>query len=131
MARAVLDGFAARDVGKLVSLFSPDAGFRTRVDVMGQVDFSGHDGVRAWLAAVDKTYDHFEIVDAEYQLGKGDSVVVTCQLRLRYAGDRYGMARMAYWVFRVDEERGAVVAFTSYRDQCEALAAAGVNDGGA
>jgi ketosteroid isomerase-like protein len=131
MARAVVEGFAERDVERLVSLFAPDVEFRTRVDVMGQVDFAGHDGARAWLAAVDETYDHFEIVDAEYQLGEGDAVVVSCHLRLRYSGDRYGMARMAYWVFRVNEEQPAVVAFTSYRDHDEALAAAGLSDGGA
>lgn len=131
MARGVVDGFAARDVERLVSLFSPDVEFRTRVDVMGQVDFAGHDGVRAWLGSVDQTYDCFEIVDAEYQVGATDSVVVSCRLRLRFAGDKYGMARMAYWVFRVDEDRGVVVAFTSYRDHSEALAAAGLSDGGA
>lgn len=131
MARGVLDGFAGRDVERLVSLFSPDVHFRTRVDVMGQVDFSGHDGVRAWLAAVDTTYDHFEVVDAEYLTGEGDAVVVSCHLRLRYAGDQYGMARVAYWVFRVDENRGVVIAFTSYRDESEARAAAGLSAGGA
>jgi ketosteroid isomerase-like protein len=128
VARAVVDGFAARDVERLVSLFSPDVEFRTRVDVMGQVDFTGHEGVRAWLGTVDETYDCFEIVDAEYRLGAADSVVVSCRLRLRYAGDRYGMARMAYWVFRVGEDCGAVVAFTSYRDHGEALAAAGLSE---
>jgi len=128
VAQAVLEGFAARDVERLTSLFSPDAEFRTRVDVTGEAHFAGHDAARTWLAAVDNQYDVYEVADAEYRSGAGDAVVVSCRLRLRYAGDRYGMARMAYWVFRVDEARGCVVTFTSYRDLSEALADAGVSD---
>jgi ketosteroid isomerase-like protein len=127
VARAVMEGFATRDVDRLLSLLTPDAEFRTRVDVIGEPDFRGHDGARAWLAAVDEKYDRFEVVDPEYQQGAGDAVVVSCRLRLRYAGDRYGMSRQAHWVFRVDDERDCVVAFTSFRDLSEALAAAGVN----
>jgi ketosteroid isomerase-like protein len=131
VARAIVEGFAERDVDRLLSLFTPDVKFRTRVDVIGEPDFTGHDGVRAWLAAVDEKYDNYEVLDAEYRPGEGDAVVVSCRLRLRYAGDRYGMSRMAYWVIRVDEAQGGVVDFTSFRDRSEALAAAGLSDGDA
>jgi len=131
VARAVLDGFKARDVDCLLSLFTPDAEFRTRVDVIGSSHFTGHDGVRAWLAAVDRQFDRYEVVDADCRLGAADAVLVCCRLRLQHAGDRYGMSRMAYWVFRVDEDRGCVVAFTSFRDLDEALAAAGLSGGAA
>jgi hypothetical protein len=127
VARAVMDGFAVRDRERLVSLFTPDVEFRTRVDVTGETEFQGHDGARSWLASVDDKYDRFEIADAEYRAGDGDAVFVSCRLRLRYAGDRYGMSRVAYWVIRVDESQGRVRAFTSFRDRSEALAAAGVS----
>jgi SnoaL-like domain len=130
VAKAVMQGFADRDVDRLLPLFTPDADFRTRVDVTGEAHFSGHEGVRAWLAAVDEKYDEYEILDEEYQAGRDDTVVMSCRLRLRYAGDRYGMSRMAYWMFRVDDE-GCVKAFTSFRDLADAYAAAGVTDGGA
>jgi len=130
VARAVLDGFKARDVDCLLSLFTPDAEFRTRVDVIGTWHFTGHEGVRAWLAAVDRQFDRYEVVDADYTLGAGDAVLVSCRLRLQHAGDRYGMSRMAYWVFRVDD-RGCVVGFTSFRDLGEALEAAGLRGGAA
>lgn len=126
VARGVLEGFAARDRERLPTLFAPEVELQTRVDVMGEWHFKGHDGVRAWLAAVDEKYDRFEVVDAEYEVGAGDAVLVACRLRLQYAGDRYGMSRLAYWVFRVDEERGLVRTFTSYRDLAEARAAAGL-----
>jgi hypothetical protein len=38
---------------------------------------------------------------------------------------------MAYWVFRVDQKDGRVIAFTSFRDLSDALAAAGLSDGDA
>ena len=129
IARAVMEGFAARDLDRLVALCAPDAEFRTRVDVTGDPDFRGPDGVREWLAAVDDRFDLYEVTDAEYRAGEGDAVAVSCTLRLRFAGDRYGMARAAHWVFRVDESRECVTAFTSYRDRADALAAAGISGG--
>jgi ketosteroid isomerase-like protein len=131
VAQEVLEAFAARDVDRLPSLFAPDVEFRTRVDVLGEPDFHGHDGVRAWLAAVDDKYDRFEVIDAEYQPGGGGAVVVSARLRLQYSGDRYGLSRMAYWVFRVDQKDGRVIAFTSFRDLSDALAAAGLTAGDA
>jgi len=131
VARAVLEGFASRDRERLPTLFAPEVELQTRVDVMGEWRFTGHDGIRAWLAAVDDKYDRFDVVDAEYEEGADDAVVVVCRLRLQYAGDRYGMSRLAYWVFRIDAERGLVVTFTSYRDLAEARAAAGLSSGGA
>jgi ketosteroid isomerase-like protein len=127
VAWAVADAFTARDEERLLSLSTPDAVFRTRVDVIGEPTFSGHDGIRAWLAAVDEKYDRYEIADAEYRQGAGDAVFVSCRLRLRFAGDRYGMSRMVYWVFLVDENLGCVYGFTSFRDCGEALAAAGLS----
>jgi hypothetical protein len=126
VARAVVDGFARRDHEQLLSLFAPSAEFQTRVDVVGAPNFAGHDGVRAWLDAVDDKYDRFEIVDAEYRAGADDAVVVSCHLRMQFAGERYGMVRRLYWVFRVDA-RGHVYSFTSFRDLDDALAAAGVD----
>jgi hypothetical protein len=126
VARAVVEGFGARNRERLLSLFTPDAEFHTRVDVVGGPDFSGHEGVRAWLGAVDEKYDRFEIVDAEYRPGAGDTVFVSCHLRLQFAGDKYGMARQVYWVFRIAES-GLVSGFTSFRDIDEALAAAGLS----
>ena len=128
IATTVMEGFAARDLDRLVALCAPDAEFRTRVDVTGDPDFRGPDGVRAWLAAVDDRFDLYEVTDAEYLAGEGDAVVVSCTLRMRFAGDRYGMARSAHWVFRVDESRECVTSFTSYRDREDALAAAGITE---
>ena len=121
-----MEAFAARDQRRLLTLFTPDAEFWTRVTVLDGPHFSGHDGVRAWLQAVDEQYDRYEIVDGEYQAGAGDAVLVACRLRMRYKGDRYGMARTAHWVFCVDEDRGCVVSFRSFRDRSEALEAAGL-----
>lgn len=129
IATAVMEGFAARDLDRLLVLCAPDAEFRTRVDVIGEPDFRGPDGVRAWLAAVDDRFDLYEVTDAEYRAGEGDAVAVSCTLRLRFTGDRYGMARSAYWVFRIDEQSGCVTAFTSFRDREDALAAAGISGG--
>src|SRR4051812_11366005 len=127
VARAVVDGFSARDHGRLLTLFTPDVEFSTRVDVTGETQFRGHDGVRAWLNAVDEKYDRFEIVDCEYGSGAGDAVFASCRLSLRFAGDRYGMSRAAYWVFHVDAQVGRIRSFTSFRDRGEALAAAGLS----
>jgi ketosteroid isomerase-like protein len=126
VARAVMEGFAARDRDRLLALFTPDAEFWTRVTVLDGPHFRGHDGVRAWLRAVDEQYDRYEVVDAEYEAGVGDAVLVSCRLRMRYKGDRYGMVRTAHWVFRVDEASGCVVSFTSFRDRSEAVEAAGL-----
>jgi len=127
VAQAVMDGFAARDHESLLSLFWPDAEFSTRVDVTGETRFSGHDGVQAWLDAVDEKYDRFEVVDCEYRSGAGDAVLVSCRLRLRFAGDRYGMSRVGYWVFRVEGTPGRVRSFRSFRDHSAALADAGLS----
>ena len=127
VAQAVVNGFAARDRERLLALFTPDAEFATRVDVTGDTRLRGHDGVRAWLDAVDDKYDRYEILDVEYRPGTGDAVFVSCRLRLRFAGDRYGMSRVAYWVFRVDGEVGRVRSFISFRDHGEASAAAGLS----
>lgn len=127
VAQAVMRGFAERDIDRLLTLFTPDADFRTRIDVMGEPHFTGHEGVRAWLEAVDEKYDNYEVLDEEYREGQDDTVVVSCRLRMRHAGVRYGMSRMAYWMFRVDDD-GCVTAFTSFRDLEDALAAAGLSD---
>jgi ketosteroid isomerase-like protein len=125
VAGAVVEAFAARDAKRLLSLFAPDVEFETRVDVIGVSHFSGHEAVRAWLDAVDEKYERYEIVDAEYRAGAGDAVFVSCHLRLQFAGDKYGMARQLYWVFRIDES-GCVSRFMSFRDRDEALADAGI-----
>jgi ketosteroid isomerase-like protein len=127
VAQGVVEGFLDRDHERLLTLFTPDVEFATRVDVMGETTFRGHSGVRAWLEAVDDKYDRFEIADCEYDSGAGDAVFVACRLSLRFTGDRYGMSRAVYWVFRVNEEAGRVRSFTSFRDRSEALAAAGLS----
>jgi hypothetical protein len=126
VARAVVEGFEARDQERLLSLFSPHAEFFTRVLVLDEHHFKGHDGVRQWLDAVDETYERYEIVDPEFAEGAGDAVVVSCRLSLQYRGDTYGMSRAVHWVFRVDEASGCIQSFTSFRDRSEALEAAGL-----
>ncbi len=126
VAKQLLEAFANRDVDRLLSLCTADADFRTRVSVLDDSHFSGHDGVRAWLAAVDEQYEHYEVVDCEFQAGSDDSVLVSCRLRLRYQGDRYGMSRTGHGVLHVDDG-GSITAFTSYRDRRDAVRAAGLD----
>jgi ketosteroid isomerase-like protein len=126
VARAVIEAFARRDGDRLLTLFTPDAEFWTRVLVLSDPHFKGHDAVRAWLGAVDEKYDRYEILDVEYLSGAGDSVVVSCRLSLRYRGDSHGMSRSVHWVMHVDEGVGQLRLFTSYRDRAEALDAAGL-----
>ena len=77
-----------------------------------------------------KLYETLNAVNSHITFGRmfhqGDAVLVACRLRMRYNGDRYGMARTAHWVFCVDEDRGCVVSFRSFRDRSEALEAAGL-----
>jgi ketosteroid isomerase-like protein len=126
VARAMVEGFAARDTDRLLSIYAPDAEFYTRVTILPERDFKGHDAVREWLAAADRDYDRIELVDPEYVAGADDNVLMTCRLSLQYRGDNYGQSRIVYWVVRVDQDSGLITWFKSFRDEHEALEAAGL-----
>ena len=89
------------------------------------MQFTGRDEVRDRFGAVDEKYERFEVLDARYQEGAGDAVLVTCRLSLIFKGEKYGQSRKAHWLFRIDEERGQVLSIKSYRDAGDALRAAG------
>ncbi len=125
VAKALFEGFAARDKEQLLPLFSRDVELWTRVQVLPERHFKGLDAVDDWLRTVDDEFDHFEIVDPQYKLGSGGAVMVSSQLSLRYAGDSYGQARRVHWVLRVDDG-GLISSFRSFRDRSEALRAAGI-----
>jgi len=126
VARAMVEAFADRDLERLLSLYAADLEFFTRVTILPERHFSGHDAVREWMAAVDKEYDRYELIDPEFVAGAGDAVMVTCRLSLRHRGDSYGQSRTAHWVIRVDEDSGLITGFRSFRDREEALEAAGL-----
>jgi ketosteroid isomerase-like protein len=127
----MVDAFSRRDQAKLVTLFSPDVELWTRVQVLSDKHFTGLDGVRDWLDAVEEGYDRFEIIDPTYTTGTDGAVVMSSRLSIQYAGDSYGQSRSVHWVLRVDEERGLIVSFRSFRDRAEALEEAGVSRGDA
>jgi ketosteroid isomerase-like protein len=127
VARALVEGFEARDEERLLALFSPDVRFWTRVQVLEDRHFEGLDGVRAWLRAVDEKWDRYEIRDACYCTGEGGQVLVSGRLSLRYRGDTYAQSRAVQWVLTMDD-RSRIVSFRSFRDADEARTAAGVND---
>ena len=131
VARAMLEAFAGRDTERLVTMFSPDVDLWTRVKVLEDRHFYGLDGVREWLDSVDEQFERFEVLEPEFIEGRAESVYVSCRLSMRHRGDDYGQARSLHWVMTVDEQRGVIVSFRSFRDRAEALAAAGVSPGGA
>jgi ketosteroid isomerase-like protein len=131
VARGLVEGFTTRDQARLLSLFSPDVEFWTRVLVLSDHHFQGHDAVREWLRSVEEQFDRFEIVEAEYLTGTDDTVLIAGRISMQGAGENYGQQRAVHWVIRVDETRGVITSFQSFGDDDEARQAAGLSDASA
>jgi ketosteroid isomerase-like protein len=126
LAQQGLDAFNRRDIDAFLALCDPDVELTSRLlEVDGGIPYRGHDGVRTWWenllgmapdfsGEIDELRDH------------GD-VTIT---RLRVLGHGIGSdAPMEQEQWHVNEWRkGRLVRFRAFRNEAEALEAAGLRE---
>jgi ketosteroid isomerase-like protein len=126
IARRVLDAFAKRDIDVFleymdsdVSFFAPTAVYAGR----GNQLYRGHDGVRAYLQDVERTWEEIEINPREYLEGNDGCVAVigSAAGRLK-SGD--SIDSPAGWGFKVRD--GRIVWCRVYTNPNDALVDVGL-----
>ena len=86
--------------------------------------YRGHDGVRAWLAALDESFETWTITAHEVH-ERGETVVVLGNVHFRGRGSGVEADQPVAWVARFREEK--LVRLQAYVDHQEALAAGGIS----
>jgi ketosteroid isomerase-like protein len=105
--------------------FDPDIEIRTMIsDAFTGEPFRGHDGARAWLAALDESFEVWRVVPEEWH-ERGDVLVVTGNVHGRGRGSGIEFDLPVAWVATFRGEM--LVRLQTYPDRQEALAAAGIS----
>ncbi|HYF27635.1 MAG TPA: nuclear transport factor 2 family protein [Baekduia sp.] len=110
--RAIYDAFARRDADAAVEHLAPDAelwltGTAQRVGRTGP--YVGHEGMREYLADVNRAWQELELVADDIRAA-GDGVVVFGHVRGRVDGTP--VARRAVWVWRLRDGQAISVRVT-------------------
>jgi ketosteroid isomerase-like protein len=114
--------FAERDADALAGLTTPDVVFEpVSTEVAERTPYRGHDGLRAYLADLERDWDEFDISVSEVR--QGPRYVVALGRVYARAGGAIADGPAAF----VLELRGDLVAWgKTYRDRAEALRFAGL-----
>jgi ketosteroid isomerase-like protein len=112
-----------RDVDEMVAVWGDEAEFRPIMSALDSQVYQGHDGLRAWLAALFEDWQVFEAYGEEFH-DLGDRVLSFG--RWHACGRTSGIVLdvdTAAWLVRLRE--GKVVWWQTFTNRAEALEAVG------
>jgi ketosteroid isomerase-like protein len=92
--------------------------------LLGGGPFRGHDGYREWTAAMEESFDFWQIQPETFR-EHGDTVVVLGRMHLRGRGSGVELDQETGWVIHVRD--GKMIRFQSFLSHEEALAAGGIS----
>jgi ketosteroid isomerase-like protein len=67
LVREAIDAYNRRDAEGLAALMSPDVDLRPPVTELWGIAYRGHDGIRRWMADVEDSFVHAQIVPIELE----------------------------------------------------------------
>jgi ketosteroid isomerase-like protein len=67
LVRAAIDAYNRRDAEALAAIMSPDVDLRPPVTELWGIAYSGHDGIRRWMADVEDSFVYAQIVPNELE----------------------------------------------------------------
>jgi ketosteroid isomerase-like protein len=85
-------------------------------------DYTGHDGIRRWMAEIDEQFDFWELIPDEYRETSEDVVLVLGAVRMRGRASGVELEQPLAWVFRFEDE--LVVETWFFPDHDDGIAAA-------
>lgn len=85
-------------------------------------DYTGHDGIRRWMAEVDEQFDFWELDADEYRDVGDHGVLVLGKVRLRGRSSGVELEQPLAWVFRFED--GMIVESWFYPDHADGIATA-------
>ena len=118
---ALYEALNRREVASALHLLAPDVEVRTTVET-----FRGIEGIRAWLAEVDRTFEDYTAAAGE-PLVVGDRVVVDVHQSGRGRGSGIDIDHTFTHVWTIRD--GRATSLRAYTGRAEALAAVGVPGG--
>jgi ketosteroid isomerase-like protein len=104
----------------------PDAVFVIDAESFLGGDYRGHEGIRKLLRLTDEVFDQL-VYEVDDMVDAGDSVLMLGRVRARGVQSGATGAQHGAIVFQVRD--GLIVAYRSYLDREEALAAVGLRQG--
>jgi ketosteroid isomerase-like protein len=124
--RRCLARLQARDEERFLELMHPDVDLVPAIAVIEPGDqayasYHGHEGVRQWWADIEQLSDYR--VEFDQFTRAGEDVLVTGRVFFEPGGEE-GHVYDVYYLFRFRD--GLVGSLRTYRDEQEALAAAGL-----
>lgn len=124
-ARAIMEGFAARDVERMAANVSEDAVLRPSAFITGTAEYLGRQGVRDGMADVsrllEESREQVRVTDDAYYVDAEDESKVLTLGHVtikRVTGEEYGTAIAYLWTI----EDGLVTALDAWLDHEEGLA---------
>jgi ketosteroid isomerase-like protein len=129
IVRAAWDAWARGDMDALFEFYDPEIEWdMTRSYVPDMGVFHGHDGVREFFREWRAFFAEYYAEPEQFVAGADDTVIVRIRQGGRGRSSTVGVEMPAYWqLYRLRD--GRAVRVEIYREEAEALAAAGLSRG--
>ena len=92
--------------------------------IFGGAPYRGHEGYRQWVAAMEESFEVWQIQPETFE-ERGESVVVLGRMHLRGRGSGVALDQETGWI--VDFRDGKMCRFRSFLSHSEALRASGIS----
>jgi len=126
IARAAVDAVAQMDLPHLLEITDPDCEWHSFLAELGQDGvYTGHDGIRQYVSDL---RDAWEVFEAEEKDIFAMNDVVLLLSELRYRGKASGVDLTSHVGHLAKFREGRIVYMRAFRDQGEALEAAGLSE---
>ena len=123
--REAFERWNAGDRTPPLERFDPDVEIGTVIgDAFQGEPYRGHDGARAWLAALDENFETWKLTPEKWH-ERGDLLVVLGQIHARGRGSGIEFDQPIAWVAKFRD--GKLLHMQTYFDHREALAAGGIS----
>jgi ketosteroid isomerase-like protein len=125
LVRDAFERWNRREHGSVLQQIDPDVEIHVvSAELLGGGPFRGHDGYREWTAAMEESFEVWQIHPEVFR-EHGDKVVVLGHMHLRGRGSGIELDQQTGWL--VDIRDGKMTRFQSFLSHEEALAAGGIS----
>jgi uncharacterized protein len=125
LVRAAFERWNRREHESLLEQIDPDVEITVATSQLaGGEPYRGHAGYREWTAAMEESFEVWQI-NPEVFRERGDDVVVLGQMHLRGRGSGVELDQPAGWVVEVRD--GKMTRFQAFLSHEEALSAGGIS----
>ena len=124
IARAWIDAFNRGGIEETMRYLDPEIEWTTAITYLKAGTYHGHEGVRKWMQGAFADWDNLR-VEPERFIDAAEQVVIPLQITVLGKTD----TRAVFNFTTVAElQRGMIVRIRNFKDQAEALEAAGLSE---